>query len=114
VAIRRGALLAASHTIHYEEAVMQLYHLSDDESTVLSDAERAPLRATRSRRHPSERAWISTREPASLEHDPHDVARCVREGLLAVTTDHTLAITDHGRDALMRYRFDCRPVELVA
>ena len=92
-----------------------LYHLNDDEATVLTDAERGPLMATRSRRHPSERAWISTRlGERTIEHDPHDVARCVREGLLAVTAGHTLAITEHGRDALNRYRFERRPVEIAA
>lgn len=93
---------------------MNLYHLTDDESTVLADAERGPLMSARSQRHPSSRCWISTRLPASIEHDPHDVARCVREGLLSVTPAHTLQITEHGRDALHRYRFERRPVEVAA
>ena len=91
-----------------------IIHLDDDQATVLNDAERAPLMAARSKRHPAERCWVSTRIPATLEHDAHDVARCVRDGLLSVTPAHTLAITEHGRDALNRYRFERRPVEFAA
>jgi hypothetical protein len=92
-----------------------IIHLDDDQATVLADAERAPLMAARSKRHPSERCWISTRlGEHTIEHDAHDVARCVRDGLLAGTPAHSLAITDHGRDALTRYRFDRRRVEIAA
>lgn len=91
-----------------------IIHLDDDQSTVLADAERAPLMSSRSRRWADQRVWISTRIPATLEHDAHTVARCVRDGLLGVTAGYTLALTDHGRDALNRYRFERRPVEIAA
>lgn len=92
-----------------------MIHLTDDQATVLADAERAPLMHTRSVRWCDKPCWISTRlGGARLEHDAHTVACCVRDSLLTVTAGGTLAISEHGRDALNRYRFDRRPIEVAA
>lgn len=88
--------------------------ITDDESTVLADAERAPLMSARSKRYPDQQCWISTRLPAALEHDRHTVARCVRDHLLSVTEGHTLALTELGNDALNDYRYNRHPARLVA
>ena len=92
-----------------------MIHLTDDQASVLTDAERAPLMHARSVRWCDKHCWISTSLGSRrIEHDAHAVACCVRDALLEVTTGSTLALTEHGRDALNRYRFDRRPIEVAA
>jgi len=84
---------------------MNDHHITVDQATALSDAERAPLMPHRSKQHPAQRCWISTRLPATLEHDGHDVSHLIRASMLSVTPGLTLAITDFGRAALNHHRF---------